>query len=452
MFKKERYRQSIGLGLLALLCGACLMLTPVAQAATGATAGHKKADPPDPFTSWLAQSKITGQFREYYYTQKFQNILPFRHSNSLGGWLNVHTPSFHGFSFDVAAYTAQSLGLNSHSAASQIKSLPDTNLTVLGQAYVQYQGHGLKIRAGDQPLNTPFAQSSAVDFRMIPPMFQGIGGSYKTPLKGFSVFAYRMFRFKAFNSTGFETTDTGFNPYNAISPIPQVTSDGFAVYGAKEHYGASTAQLWYYDFFNRLSLGYGAYDYHWGIGGRYLKAVLLGGQFATEWNTGNQKAPYKNVDSKLYGLQVGFVVPHDILFLSYNNVSTNPGSFRAGGFVAPYLLGNYNTPTVYTDVLGASLGSGAPALPGHAYSIKDVVKLPQYHTLLVGAYTIIHSPNQILGANGTLSGPGNAHAWELIGKYGFAPGWAVKALYVDIDNNSALGKIQLLRFYLTYNF
>ncbi len=431
-----------------LVSGAMLVAFPAAYAANSTQ--HKKD--PSSFTSWLAQSKVTGQFREFYYTQKFQNILPFRHTNSLGGWFNIHTPGYHGWSLDAGAYTAQSLGLNAHSQATQIKSLPDFNLTVLGQAYLQYKGYGLKLRAGNQLIDTPFAQSNEVDFRMIPPMFQGIGGSYKTPVKGLSLYAYRMFRFRGFVSSGFERTDVGFNPYNVINPIPQITSAGFAAYGAQEHFGSSTAKLWYYDFYNRLSLAYGEYDYHMGIGGHFLKALLLGAQYAKEWNTGNQTLPYQNVDSELYGLRVGFVVPHNIVFLSYNGVRSNPGAFRAGGFVTPYLMGNYNTPTIYSNILGAAIGAGAPALPGHAYSIKDVVKFPHYHTLLIGAYTVIHAPDSIMGASGPLGGSGTSHAWEFIGKYSFSHGWATKVLYVSIDNNSALGKIQLLRFYLTYNF
>lgn len=407
---------------------------------------------PDGLTSWLSNSKVTGQFREYYYTEQYGNILPFKHSNSMGGWLNVHTPGYKGLSLDVGAYTAQSLGLNTNSEKSQIKSLPSSNLTVLGQAYLQYAGHGLKLRAGDQPLNTPFAQTDALDLRMIPPMFQGVGGSYHTPVSGLSLYAYRMFRFKGWDSSGFAKTDTGKNPYNVIAPVPQVSSIGFGAYGAKEHYKNSKLQLWYYDFYNRLRLGYGEYNYHYKLGYAGIKALIFGAQYAKEWNAGSQVAPYQHVNSNLSGVRFGFAVPHNTLLLSYNDVQNHPGDFRGGGFVSPYQLGAYDTPTIYTDVFGVSLGS-VVASPGHAYGIKDILKFPGHHLLFIGKYTILDTPQHFVGTSGVIDGVGRAaNTWELIGKYGFAPHWSFKFLYASIHKHSKLGTIRVGRLFLTYTF
>jgi len=430
---------------------ASLGLAATSIPALAANHNLKPDNTPDSLTQWLSKSKITGQFRDYYYTEKYEKILPFKHTNSIGGWLNIHTPGFHGWSVDLGAYTAQSLGLNAHNAKTQVGDLPYYNLTVLGQAYIQYRNYGFKIRAGNQPVDTPFAQSNTMDLRMIPPLFQGIGGSYKTPVKGLSVYAYRMFRFKDWASSSFQTTDTGKGGYNVIAPVPRVSSGGFVTLGAKEHYGKSTAQFWYYDFYNRLSLGYGEYAYKLPLHGSALKALLFGAQYAREWNTGNQAAPYKNVDSTLVGLRVGFLVPHDILFLSYNNVQNHPGAFRGGGFISPYLLGEYDTSTIYTDVFGVALGSVVGS-PGHAYGIKDVLKFPKHHLTFIGKYTQLYAPDEFIGTNGPIKGVGTAHSWDFIARYNFAKSWAFKFLYAAIHNNSHLGTIQIGRVYLTYNF
>ncbi len=426
-----------------------LLLAPSALAGSK-THSNKKAKDPSSFTSWLAKSKITGQFREYYFTKKFQNILPFRHSNSLGGWINIHTPSASGWSGDVGFATAQSLGLNSNAADTQVPSLPPTNLTVLEQAYIQYARYGLQVRAGDQPMETPLASTNLIDYRVIKPTYQGIGATYRAT-KDITLYAYRMFRFKGYTSSGYETLDTGKHHENFIAPIAQVKSGGFATYGMKWHHRGSTAQLWYYDFYNRLNTAFGEYTYHLGLGHPFLKAMLFGVQYAKQWNTGNQVLPYKDVNSSLYGAQIGFVVPHNIVFLAYNNVPNKPGSFRSGGFASPYQYGNYDTHTFYTDNFGTSLGSDV-ATPGHVYSIKDVLKFPREHLLFVGMYSLLHAPDQLIGSNGTFTGVGTAHTWEFVAKYGFAKDWSAKFLYVNIDNNSALGTIQIGRFFLTYTF
>lgn len=419
---------------------------------SGTTLAYAAAQGSDGLSAWLANSKITAQLRDYYFTEQYAHILPFKRANSLGGWINIHTPNYRGLSLDVGGYTAQSLGVNPSDPKQTVPSLPSSDLTVLGQAYVQYAGHGLTIRAGNQPLNTPFAQSNALDTRMIPPMFQGVGGRYKTPVPGLSLYGYRIYRFKGWASTDFTNTDTGKSATNLIAKIPQVKSNGFVTYGVRDHYRNLRSQVWYYDFYNRLRLGYGEVKAHVGLERGPLKALLFGAQVAREWNTGHQTLPYQHVDSNLYGARVGIVVPHDVALLSYNAVTRHDGAFRGGGFVSPYQLGAYDTSTIYTDVFGVSLGSSV-ASPGQAWSLKDIWKLPQQHLILIGDYTHLNAPSRFIGANGTLPGVGaHAHTEEFIGKYNFAKNWQAKLLYARINTNSKLGAIQVGRFYLTYSF
>lgn len=446
MFRFKFLRASHLVAILALaaiaLCG-----IPRSYAATGTS----KSQSTSSFTGWLAASKVTGQLRDYYFTEKYQYHLPFRHSNSLGGWLNIHTPSVWGLSADIDVATAQALGLNSSNPSANVPSLPDTNLTVLQQAYLQYQSHGFQFRAGDQEINTPMASSDPIDYRVIKPSYQGFGASYHIS-SAFTVYAYRMFRFKGYAMSGYERVDTGKYVNNVIAPLPQVNSIGFGAYGGKWHHGSSTAQVWYYNFYNRLDALYGEYNYHMGIGGHFLKAILLGVQAGKEWNAGSQVASYQNVNSRLYGAQIGFVVPHNIVFLAYNDVPYQAGAFRGGAYVSPYQQGNYDSHTFYTANFGTSLVSET-ASPGHSFLLKDVLKFPHYHLLFVGEYAITHAPDHYLGASGPLSGVGNAHSMTFVAQYGFAPHWSAKFLYFYVDNNNSfLGRINAGRFYLTYTF
>lgn len=402
----------------------------------------------DSFSQWLSQTKVTGQFRAYYLTKHYQYFKPFQHSGSVGGWLNIDTAPFHDFSADLGVYTAQSLGLNPTNPVARVTELPADNVTTLGQAYLQFKSSGFTVRGGNQAINTPFANNS--DFRMIPATFQGVSAVWASAAPGLTLSFYRMFRFKPWWASGFERTDTGKSPYNGIAQVPAVDSGGFAAFGAK--YARTPLDIggWYYDFYNRLSLGYGEVHYHVGIGGHFLKALILGGQAAREWNTGNQADPYRDVNSTLYGAQVGFAVPHNVIFASYNRVPIHDGSFQAGGFVDPYLQGNFNSSPIFTDIFGMSMGSQF-GVPGHGYSIKDVIKLNRL--ILIPAYTTYDFVASATGPGGqTVNGPGSIHGYMLIAKYNLTNHWQFEFDGAYKQSKAPIGKVALAFFDLRYTF
>lgn len=399
------------------------------------------------FDDWVAQTKVTGQFRSGVYTVDWQHIRPFQRTFSIGGWVDLQSAPINGFSLNVSMATAQNLGLNSSNPMKTLPEVPSANVTTLMQAYLEYADHGLALRAGNQLIDTPFVNAS--DFRMIPATFQGLSAVWSGVVPGLKLSGYRMYRFKPWWASGYGRSDTGTSPFNA-GQVPQVDSSGFLSFGADYTVSGLKLTGWYYDFYSRLRLVYGEASYRVVVPTPFLKAVMLGVQGVRETNASGQVFPYQQVSSKLSGAQIGFVLPHNTVFVSYVDVPKNDGHFRAGGFVNPYLQGNYNSSPIYTDIFGMSIGSMF-AVPGHGVSIKDVIKIG--HLTVIPAYTNYHLMEYGLGPAGqVVKGPGNIHGFMLLGMYELTPRWKLQFSGAYKQSNSAVGRISPNFLQVVYKF
>lgn len=400
--------------------------------------------------SWLSKTEFTGQLRAYYFSQFYENIRPSQLTNSVGGWFKLETPDISGFNLGLAAYTAQNIG--SREDARENTSLPNKDVTTLGQAYLQYKNAGLKLRLGRQPIETPLAESMGVDYRMIPPFYEALGGHYKLPSENLEIHGYKVFRFKGYGYSGFNKLDTGANPSNQIGVLPQTSSSGFETIGVKSKYRNSNLDFWYYHFDNRLNAFYTEGSHRIDTNRNFLKSVSLSAQFSHEWDTSDQKGDYKDVDSDLYGIEIAAQLPYNEVALSYNEVTSHPGAYRGGGFISPYQQGNYNTTRFFTNQLGASLSS-VDVAPGRAYSLNDTIRLPNHGLTLAFGYTHLDSPELVRGSNGFFKGSGsNAHSYQLVARYQISENWKLQSLLARIDRKGPLGSIQVAHFYLTYDF
>ncbi|MCE5388788.1 MAG: hypothetical protein K0041_09450, partial [Acidithiobacillus sp.] len=138
----------------------------------------------------FTQGTVDGQVRAYYFSRDFGKNQPNLSAFSLGGYLNAHTASLAGFSADVGFYTANSLGANRVNPDVTLMG-KGTSINALGQAYLQYEiPQVLLIRAGNQIVNTPWANSS--DSRVIPATFQGVFAQV-SPYCGWNIYGMRMF-------------------------------------------------------------------------------------------------------------------------------------------------------------------------------------------------------------------------------------------------------------------
>lgn len=412
-----------------------------------AASGSAHAQAYSSFDDWVSQTKVSGQFRSGVFTVDWQHIRPFQRTFSIGGWVDLQSAPINGFSLNVSMATAQGLGLNSSNPMKALPEVPSANVTTLMQAYLEYANHGLVLRGGNQLIDTPFANGS--DFRMIPASFQGISAVWSDVVPGLQLSGYRMYRFRPWWATNYGRSDTGTSPFNA-GQVPEVDSTGFLAFGANYTISDLKLTAWYYDFYSRLKLTYGQADYRVAVHTPFLKAILLGAQGVHETNSGGQTLPYQQVGSKLYGTQIGFVLPHNTVFVSYVDVPKNDGAFRAGGFVNPYLQGNYNSSPIFTDIFGMTIGSMF-GLPGRGASVKDVIKIG--HLTLIPAYTNYHFMEQGIGPGGELvKGPGKIHGFMLLGMYNLTPHWKLQFSGAYKQSKSAVGRISPNFLQVVYKF
>lgn len=427
------------------LCACCVVV--VALATLLPAVALASVNQYSSFDDWVSQTQVTGQFRTGYFTTHWQNIHPFQHTFSIGGWLNLKSAPVNGFSVNLSVATAQSLGLNSSNPAANNQEVPSKNVTTLLQAYAQYHFRDMTVRAGNQLISTPFANDS--DFRMIPASFQGVSVVVKDLVPDLTLSGYRMYRFRPWWSASYGRTDTGSTVFNAGQVAP-TDSDGFAALGASYSGKHLTASGWYYDFTDRLQLAYADMQYRVKLAAGPVKEIIGGVQALREFNTGDQVLPYRNVGSKLYGGQIGLAVPYNTVFLSYNDVPVQPGKFQGGGFVDPYLQGNFNSSPIYTDIFGMSLGSQF-GLPGRGYGIKDVIKIGGL-TLIPG-YTEYHFVSVVAGPEGgAVHGPGSIHGFDLIAIYRISRDWSFLFSGAYKQSKSAVGRISPNFFQLRYTF
>jgi len=103
-----------------------------------------------------------------------------RNTASFGGTLGFTTAALHGFSLRLSAFAQRNFTRSSSS-----NDLSETgynrdlgrDISALGEAYLQYEGHDVRVRAGNQEIaSAPF--TSTYDFRIIPQVYQGVSARY----------------------------------------------------------------------------------------------------------------------------------------------------------------------------------------------------------------------------------------------------------------------------------
>ncbi|WP_409076613.1 hypothetical protein ACF2G4_22915 (plasmid) [Pantoea sp. C3] len=340
---------------LALFCNACY-------------AEALPATESDSFNDWLAQGNISGELKTMTFFKEFSGTLPNKRTSSLGGDIQYRSPEIGGFSVGLGAYGAYNLGMNPSDVEKTEIYLPSDNTTVLGKAFLRYQGYGLDLQAGRFGIDTPFANEGE-GWTMVPALYQGFGGTYALNQKGdFKLNAYRIYRFKPLSSEHFEKGDAG-NPEIEDTSVPSVDSDGFTTLGLR--YGRrwnTTAEAWYYNFDKRAQLAYGGAEIP--VAGLKFSnwTPYWGAQYLHEWDASDQASPYRNVDTDLYSGRIGMRSRNHDIYFAATYVPSKEDAFLSGGFFAPYSYGIYDhTP----------LESGQPLVsmvttnqPGNAFALR----------------------------------------------------------------------------------
>lgn len=374
----------------------------------GAVAHADTASQANTLVDYFMHSKVNGQIRSYYFDRFFGKNATNLSAFSLGGYLNVHTPSAAGFSADVGFYTANSLGANSHNPdVTLMGTAPSIN--ALGQAYLQYAiPDVVMIRAGNQEINTPWVNDS--DSRMVPATYQGIFAEV-SPYCNVHFYGMRIFRWKSRTSSDFYNDNlyyqTGFDGdpiYGGTGVLPKSTNNanGILAFGAKASEMGATAQAWYYDFYQFSKMFYGDADYTLKTGSGF--DPFVGGQFMREWEansllnsslgTGKIAGSAGNgVSSTAWGVQAG--VKYDLdnavlgkgdLSWAYNQINYQAGAVGGGVIVSPYTTGYATDPLYTTTMIRGLVEMG----PGNGWKVKWTQHLLNNQFQFSAAYASYH--------------------------------------------------------------
>ncbi len=330
---------------------------------------------------FLTGLKVNGDARLYDFTRHYTGPVAGQSAFSLGGGINLMSGSVSGFSFGATFYTAHPLGLNARDHALVDGTLAGFNdINTFGQAFVQYHTRRVLVRAGDQLISTPWINAS--DSRMIPATYQGLFAAVK-PVKGLTIDALRITRFKSRTSDNFSQTDL----YNATSTfniggtsvLPGRTEPGAAAVGADYQRHAFKAAVWGYDFYNLAKMGDAQVAYTFPVRG--FVQPFIGGQYVRETASGAQNLG--PVDSTVYGAVVGVRHHSDELSIGYDNIPAHPGAFGNGDVVSPYTTG-YATDPLYTTSMIQGMVDRETS--GHAFKVSATTFLWRHRIRLIASF------------------------------------------------------------------
>jgi hypothetical protein len=176
----------------ALLAAAICLAPPAAARAAQAPYGSLEA-----------------HFRSYFLQRPFE-FSGIQNSLAVGGWLGYVSPQWHGLSFGLTGHTSQPLGgLDASQGGGGLLTDDQGGLSVLGQAWLGWQGQGLSLKAGRQIIETPLINS--FDVKIIPVTLEALGVTYAHE-SGLTLSAAHVIGIKSW-------TDTVFQPMSRAAGV-----------------------------------------------------------------------------------------------------------------------------------------------------------------------------------------------------------------------------------------
>ncbi|NNC23478.1 outer membrane porin, OprD family [Salinisphaera sp. USBA-960] len=328
----------------------------------------------DNLRQMFTQGSVDGYFRLLNYNNHnafFDN--DDREAATIGGKIGYTTASLHGFSLRLSAYAQR----NFTSTNPANRDLQD-DISTLGEAYIQWQGDDLRIRAGNQALkNAPF--TSTYDFRIIPQLYQGVKLRYGDAERYLTVM--RMFRYKSRINDEF-ARKTNYN--QSFKPFPANTShhtDGFWAIGAgnKGELGPTTLEgrAWFFNYMDYANMYYGDATITQSTGSIKPFASI---QAMRETDTGD--AYLGEIDNQTYGARVGLKHNSLTASLSYDYMPHETGAFLNGAPVTPYATQEASGPLFAQPYLTSTQDLGA----GNAYAV-NVKGAPTANTFVGARYS-----------------------------------------------------------------
>lgn len=303
-----------------------------------------------------------GDLRMLYFANHnaFFNSDADRNTAAIGGQLGFTTAELEGFSLRISAYAQRNFARSSDTKGYN-RDLGD-DIGTLGEAYLQWQGYDFQVRAGNQQLEAPpFA--STYDYRIIPQVYQGVKLRYGD--EKHYLMAMRMYRFKSRIGDSFDRETNYNDSFSPFAPNTDRKTNGFwAVGGADEADVGPTnlsGQAWYFNYKDYANMYY--------VDGTLARAEgsirpFVSAQFIRETDEG--RAFLGEIDSHVYGAQLGLEHNSFTATLNYDYIPHRGGTFRNGALATPYASGETSGPLFAQPFLTSTQDLGS----GNAYAVE----------------------------------------------------------------------------------
>ncbi|MHB8813519.1 MAG: OprD family outer membrane porin [Steroidobacteraceae bacterium] len=337
----------------------------------------------DTLAGFLAQGSFSAELRSYYFRRDYGAAAVLNaDAFAVAGLFNYETPEFlQGFSLGASYFTANALGTHDANPARIDSTLSGVanSINALGQAYLQYRGHGALVRLGDQLVATPWVGAS--DSRVLPATYQAAFGAL-TPVRGLKLQALRILRYKSRTADGYFRDNNYYPPtwqgdaaYGGLGDLPSSSpgTAGTVAIGADYQTGGLKATTWYYDFYGFGHLVYAQVDDTLATD-RTIKP-FAGLQAVREWDQSNV---FERTRMRLFG-QPGMAVSNftvgGILGIKVGNASLSAaydrlrpegsGALGGGALVSPYTESFATDPLYTTSMIRGMVELG----PGSSWKV-----------------------------------------------------------------------------------
>lgn len=321
--------------------------------ALAASTGHTDAGVND-VRDMFEQGDIHGQLSTLYYTNRnafFVGGDHHSHAATIGGELEFTTAELNGFSLRLGAMAQRNFSRSGHFPNRDLKD----DLAALGEAWLQWQGYGLRLRAGNQKLDVPFA--GTYDWRILPQVYQGVSLRYGNDDQYVKVM--RMYRYKSRISESYDRTTNYNTDFDAFGPAGHKKTDGFWAVGGADSLqtdaGKLNGQAWFFNFKDYANLYY--------VQGKLTAnqneiKPFVALQYMRETDQGRRLAG--RVDSTVYGAQIGVKYHSITASLNYNHIPHKNGAYLNGALLTPYSHSVSSDPIFAQPFLTSTqdLGSG----------------------------------------------------------------------------------------------
>jgi hypothetical protein len=260
---------------------------------------------------------LNGDVRAYdlYRTNGEQNASnPNRQAFNFGGSLHLEYHPETNFFVGATYSGAYPFGLTGKDPAANPhvdNTLPGFPLSTFNEAYAGYSNGYVQIRAGDQIINTPFA--NAADTRIMPAAFQGVTSSAQFA-PGWTLLFDDMTRFESRTSSGFGryTLLTAPVPGASDELVPSGTerdTSGFAMPGLQYQGKQFAFEAVDYDFLSLANLFYSQAQYNLDPGTKVNP--FIGAQYATESSV--TPSVIGKINNSTFGAQLGATVAKNLV-------------------------------------------------------------------------------------------------------------------------------------------